>query len=150
MSENTFTKPLEVLLIEDCYDDIFLMKELLKDSQTLINLNIVNDGEKAIDYLFKKNNFDKTITPDLIILDLNLPKVDGREVLNILKNNDQYKTIPIIVLTTSRSEEDINSAYFTNANCYITKPIDLQEFLKVLKTIEDFWFKIVRLPNRNT
>lgn len=148
MNEKMIRGPIDVLLIEDSFDDVFLMKEVLKESKININLHVVPDGEKALDFIFKNEPYKEVPTPDLIMLDLNLPKIDGREVLLKLKTDEKLKTIPIVVLTTSQTEEDINTAYSTNANCYITKPVDLQQFIKVLNTIEEFWFTIVRLPHR--
>lgn len=143
-----FNRPVEILLIEDSNDDIFLLKEVLKDAKIPINLRIVTDGKKAIEYLYKQGSYTDSFTPDLILLDLNLPKIDGREILTRLKSDEQLRMIPVIVLTTSQSEEDIDKSYLHNANCYITKPVDLQEFVKVVNTIEDFWLSTVRLPSK--
>ncbi len=145
---DSLNKPIEVLLIEDSSDDIFLMKEVLQDAKMHINLHVAENGEKGLDFVYKKNEFKNAPSPDLILLDLNLPKIDGREVLEKLKSDKKYKTIPVVVLTTSQSDEDINKAYLNNANSYITKPVDLNQFMKVVKTIEDFWLTIVKLPDK--
>ena len=147
MIHKDYNAPLEILLVEDSPDDIFLLKEVLKDVEINIKLSVVNDGRKALDFIFKKENYTNAPTPDIILLDLNLPKVDGREVLNIIKSDEEIKMIPVIVLTTSQDDKDINDAYQKSANCYITKPVDLEQFTQVLTTIEDFWLNIVRLPN---
>lgn len=147
MNHKDFNSPLEILLVEDSPDDIFLFKEVLKDVEINIKLSVVTDGRKALDFIYKKEKYADAPTPDIILLDLNLPKVDGREVLNIVKSDENIKMIPVIVLTTSQNLEDINQAYLKNANCYIAKPVDLEQFTNVLTTIEDFWLNIVRLPH---
>jgi len=136
----------EILLIEDNPGDARLTQEALKDGKMKINLSIVYDGEEGTDFLFKRNKYADAPRPDLIILDLNLPKKNGREVLAEIKNDDSLKMIPVIILTTSKAQEDILKTYNLHANCYITKPIDLTKFFEVVKLIEGFWLTIVKLP----
>jgi chemotaxis family two-component system response regulator Rcp1 len=137
-------KPVEILLVEDSEDDVRLTKEALKEGKIRNNLNVVYDGAEAMDYLRRKGS----VRPDLILLDLNLPKKDGREVLAEIKEDEDLKIIPVAVLTTSESETDVLKTYKLHANCYITKPVDLNQFVKVVKSVEDFWFSIVHLPPR--
>ena len=140
-------KSIEILLVEDSLGDIELTKEALSDSKMSNNLNVVMDGEQALFYLRKTNGFAKAITPDLILLDLSLPKMDGKEVLENIKADDKLCHIPVVVLTTSQAEEDILKSYELHANCYVTKPVDFNRFLKIVQGIESFWFNIVKLPN---
>lgn len=139
-------RPVEILLIEDSPGDVRLTREVLKDGKMLNNLSVVGDGVEALAYLARQNQYVNAPRPDLILLDLNLPKKDGREVLAEVKANRSWQRIPVVVLTTSQAEEDILKAYNLHANCYISKPIDLDQFIKVLQTIEDFWLTIVKLP----
>jgi CheY-like chemotaxis protein len=140
-------KRVEILLIEDNPGDVRLTMEALDDGKFNNNLSVVEDGEEALAYLWKKGRYVKATRPDLILLDLNLPKKDGRQVLEEIKADNDLKRIPVVILTTSRAEEDIYKAYNYNANCYITKPIGFDEFIKVVKSIEDFWLSIVKLPS---
>lgn len=140
------TKPIEILLIEDNAGDARLAKEALRDSKVANNLSWVPDGVEAMAYLRRESQYDKAPRPDLILLDLNLPRRDGREVLSAIKADEKLKRIPVVILTTSQAEEDILRAYHLNANCYISKPVDLDHFIKVVRTIEDFWLTIVKLP----
>lgn len=140
-------KPIEILLVEDNPGDAELAKEALIDSKIKNNLHVVSDGEKALDFLFKRDPFVDKPRPDLIILDLNLPRKDGREVLAEIKQNKDFMRIPVVILTSSQAEEDILSSYNLHANCYITKPLDFDQFVKVVGSIEDFWLSIVILPN---
>ena len=140
------TKSIEILLIEDNAGDARLAKEALRDAKVGNNLTWIPDGVEALAYLRREGKFDKAPRPDLILLDLNLPRKDGREVLAEIKADDKLKRIPVVILTTSQAEEDILRAYHLNANCYISKPVDLDQFIKVVKTIEDFWLTIVKLP----
>jgi len=140
-------KIINILLVEDNSGDARLAKEALKEGKVKNQLHIVTDGVEATDFLFKRNDYKDAPLPDLIILDLNLPKKDGREVLAEIKADENLKSIPIVILTTSKAEEDILKAYNLHANCYITKPLDLNKFLEVVKSIEDFWLTIVKLPN---
>lgn len=146
MNASALGRPIEILLVEDSPGDVRLTREVLKDGKMLNNLNVVGDGVEALAFLGKKNQYATAPRPDLILLDLNLPKKDGREVLAEIKTDRHWQRIPIVVLTTSQAEEDILKAYNLHANCYITKPIDLDQFIKVLQAIEDFWLTIVKLP----
>jgi two-component system, chemotaxis family, response regulator Rcp1 len=139
-------KPIEILLIEDNPGDARLALEAIREAKVHNNLTWVSDGADAMAYLRKEGKYGKVSRPDLILLDLNLPKKDGREVLAEIKADDRLKRIPVVVLTTSEAEEDVLKVYNLNANCYITKPVDLEQFIKVVKTIEDFWLTIVKLP----
>ena len=140
------TRALEILLVEDNPGDVRLTREALKEGRVLVNLTVARDGAEALDILNRRGQFASTPRPDLILLDLNLPKKNGREVLFEIKADDQLKRIPVIVMTTSKAEQDVMRAYNLNANCYVTKPVDLDEFLRVVRSIEDFWLTIVTLP----
>ncbi|MCL5027924.1 MAG: response regulator [Bacteroidetes bacterium] len=144
---NLFGRPVRILLVEDNLADIRLTKEVFKTSKVLNEIEIANDGVEAINYLKKTGKYESNKTPDLILLDLNLPKKDGREVLAEIKSDLNLRKIPIIILTISKDEEDILKSYSLYANCYITKPINLEQFNNVIKSIEDFWFTIVKLPS---
>ena len=146
MINDQCVQPIEILLVEDNPADVRLMVETLKQEKICNNLSVVSDGEEALDFLFKRGKFAKAPHPGLILLDLNLPKLDGREVLKEIKNDDMLRMIPVVILTVSKSEEDIIRTYKLHANCYITKPVDLAQFSKVTKAIQDFWLTIVRLP----
>jgi len=139
-------KPIDILLVEDNAGDARLAKEALKDSKMKNQLFIVDDGEKALSFLKKQGKYKDVPRPDLILLDLNLPKKDGREVLAEIKKDENLKRIPVVILTISKAEEDIIKSYNLHANCYITKPIDLDQFMKVVKSIDNFWLSIVKLP----
>jgi CheY-like chemotaxis protein len=141
-------KPIDILLVEDNDGDARLTEEALKESKLLNSLYRVKDGVEAIDFVYRQNGFATAPRPDLILLDLNLPKKDGREVLAELKANDDLKTIPIVVLTTSGMEEDVLRSYQLHANCYITKPVDLDKFLIIVRRLENFWLSIVKLPSK--
>ena len=140
-------KAVEILLIEDNAGDARLAKEALRDAKVRNNLTWISDGIDALAYLRREGKYDKAPRPDLILLDLNLPRKDGREVLSEIKADERIKRIPVVILTTSQAEEDVLRAYHLNANCYIPKPVDLDQFIRVVKTIEDFWLTIVRLPS---
>lgn len=140
------SESIEILLVEDNDGDARLAKEAMRDSKIRNNLHHVIDGEEALEFLYKRGRFSNSPTPDLILLDLNLPKKDGREVLQEIKKDEALKSIPVVILTVSNAEEDILKSYNLHANCYITKPLDLEQFIKVVKSIEDFWFSIVKLP----
>jgi len=144
-NENPFN-PIEILLVEDNPADVRLTQEALLEEKLHNNLNVVNDGVEAIAYLRKQGKYSNSVRPDLILLDLNLPKKDGKEVLREIKNDDDLKLIPIVVLTVSKAEEDILKSYNLHANCYINKPLDLNQFSRVVKSIKDFWLTIVKLP----
>lgn len=139
---------IEILLVEDNPGDVRLTKEGLKDGKINNNLHVVKDGVEALSFLHKKNGYAHAPRPDLILLDLNLPKKNGREVLAEIKNDDNLKRIPVVILTTSDAEEDIAKTYDLHANCYITKPVDLNQFISVINNIEEFWFSVVRLPDK--
>lgn len=139
-------KAVEILLIEDNPGDARLAREALRDAKVRNNLSWVPDGVEAMAYLKREGKYGQSPRPDLILLDLNLPRKDGREVLSEIKADENLRRIPVVILTTSQAEEDILRAYHLNANCYITKPVDLEQFMKVVKTIEDFWLTIVKLP----
>jgi two-component system, chemotaxis family, response regulator Rcp1 len=142
-------RPIELFLVEDNPGDIRLAKEMFKEVKVKINLTVAEDGVQAMEYLRKVGSDPRLIKPELIILDLNLPKKDGREVLAEIKNREDLKRIPVIILTSSTSVEDVNKAYEEHANCYIAKPVDLDEFARIVKIIEEFWFKTVILPSRS-
>jgi len=139
-------RPIEILLVEDSPSDAALTREALEAGKIANNLSHVIDGVEAMEYLHQKGEFAKAKRPDLIMLDLNLPRKDGREVLRELKNDSTFKTIPVIVLTTSRADKDILQSYELNANCYITKPVDFPNFIDVVRSIEQFWLSVVTLP----
>ena len=136
----------EILLVEDSPGDVRLTQEALKDSKLYNNLNVVPDGVDAIAFLRRQGNYTNAPRPDLILLDLNLPRMDGRQVLQEIKNDENLKRIPVVVLTTSSNETDIFITYNLHANCYISKPVDFTQFINVVKSIESFWFSIVKLP----
>lgn len=138
--------PVKILLVEDNIADARLTEESLKDCKVLNELFTVRDGVDAIEYLSQKGKYTLVEKPDLILLDLNLPKKDGREVLSFIKDSPELKTIPVVVLTSSRAERDIVQSYSLHCNCYISKPLDIDEFGEVVKAIEGFWFSIVKLP----
>jgi len=144
--KNKINKPFGILLVEDNPGDIRLTQEAFKESKFLHDLFVAKDGEEALDFLYQKGKFEKAPLPDLILLDLNLPKKNGREVLQEIKNDPNMKRIPVVILTTSEAEEDILKSYELHANCYITKPVDMEQFINVVKYIENFWFTIVKLP----
>jgi chemotaxis family two-component system response regulator Rcp1 len=138
---------IEVLLVEDSSGDVRLTREALKDAKMHISLNVVSDGAAAMAYLRRESTHAEAPRPDLILLDLNLPKKDGRDVLREIKESDALKSIPVVILTTSASPGDVERSYRLHANCYITKPVDLQGFIKVVQSIDNFWFSVVKLPN---
>jgi len=137
---------IEVLLVEDSPGDVRLTREAFKDAKVHIRLHVASDGTQAMAFLKREGEHANAPRPDLILLDLNLPKKDGREVLAEIKENPALKTIPVVILTTSASEEDILRSYLLHANCYITKPVGLDGFLKVVRSIDDFWLTVVKLP----
>ncbi|MBW4430269.1 MAG: response regulator [Pelatocladus maniniholoensis HA4357-MV3] len=139
--------PIEILLIEDNPGDVELTKIALEDSKISVNLNVVEDGVEAIAFLRREGKYTQVPHPDIVFLDLNLPKKDGREVLAEIKADEKLKRIPVVVLTTSQAEEDILKVYNLSANCYITKPVDFEQFVKIVQSIENFWFTIVKLPS---
>lgn len=140
-------RPIEILLVEDNPGDVRLTQEALKEGKMRNHLTVVRDGVEALAYLRKEESFNCAVRPDLILLDLNLPKKNGREVLTEIKQDKDLKRIPVVILTTSKAEQDILNTYDRYANCYISKPVDLEQFMNVIKMIEDFWLTIVRLPS---
>ncbi|MBI5249805.1 MAG: response regulator [Desulfomonile tiedjei] len=140
--------PVEILLVEDNPVDVLLTKEALNDGKICNRLHVVEDGEEAMDFLYRRGKNASCPTPDLILLDLNLPRKDGREVLAEIKQDPSLKHIPVIVLTTSEDQKDILSSYELHANCFITKPVDLGQFTEAVKCIGDFWFTLVKLPQK--
>lgn len=139
-------KPVEILLVEDSPGDIRLTMEALKESRILNNLHVVTDGEEALDFLMRRGTYENAVKADLILLDLNLPKISGFEVLSVIKASPELRVIPVIVLTTSESEKDILKSYELYVNCFVSKPVEFSSFFEVIKSIEDFWFTTVKLP----
>jgi chemotaxis family two-component system response regulator Rcp1 len=146
-SIGTDAAAIEVLLVEDSPGDVRLTREAFKDAKVHINLHVASDGAEAMAFLGREGEYTDSPRPDLILLDLNLPKKDGREVLEEIKESPTLMSIPVVILTTSASEEDILRSYRLHANCYITKPVDLDGFLKVVKSIDNFWLTVVKLPH---
>lgn len=138
----------EVLLIEDDMGDVELTEAALAKSKLKINLNVVNDGEEALAYLRQEGQYTDAVRPNLIVLDLNLPGLSGLEILSAIKSDQHIKSIPVVILTTSDANTDISRSYELGVNCYITKPIGLKEFVKIVNSIEDFWFTVVQLPSQ--
>jgi two-component system, chemotaxis family, response regulator Rcp1 len=146
MTLSSVYRQIEILLVEDNPGDVRLTREALAEGKVLNHMSVVDDGVIALDYLRKQGDFSGAPRPDIILLDLNLPRMDGRELLAIIKSDSEFKSIPVVVLTTSKAEEDILKSYDLHANCFITKPVDLDQFMTVVKSVEEFWFKIVKLP----
>ncbi len=142
-------RPIDILLVEDSPADVRLTREALKEAKVLNALHVVQDGIAALAFLRQQGQYAASPRPDLILLDLNLPKKDGREVLAEIKQEEALRRIPVVVLTTSRAEEDIVRSYDLHANAYVTKPVDLPQFLKVIQSFEEFWLAVVTLPPRN-
>jgi len=140
-------RPFEILLVEDSVADVELTEEGLKEGKVWHRLNVAKDGVEAMKFLRRQGKYTDAPEPDLILLDLNMPKKDGREVLGEIKADERLKHIPVVVLTTSQAEQDILKSYQLHASCYITKPVDLEQFFEVMKGLEDFWFTVVKLPN---
>lgn len=141
-------KEVEVLLVEDDPGDVEITREGLLDAKMSINLQVVDDGVKALQYLRREGTYRGAPRPDLILLDLNLPRKDGRETLQEIKSDEDLKVIPVVVLTTSEADTDILKCYGLGANCYITKPVGFEAFIKVVKSLEEFWFTVVRIPSK--
>ncbi len=139
--------PVNILLVEDSPGDVRLTQECLREAKVRNNLVVVADGEEALAYLRREGKYQGVTRPDLVLLDLNLPRKDGRQVLAEIKADENLRRIPVVVLTVSKSEEDILKTYNLHANCYIVKPMDLEQFFQVVKSIEEFWLTVVRLPN---
>jgi len=146
MPETAICRPIEILLVEDSPSDALLTREALNGSKLLNKLHVVDNGVDAIAFLRRDGPFANVPRPDLILLDLNLPKMDGREVLREIKGDDDLRVIPVVVLTSSDAEEDILKSYKLNANCYITKPVEFDKFVKVVRSIREFWIAVVTLP----
>lgn len=142
-------RPAEFLLVEDNPGDVRLTREALRESKVRNNLSVVGDGEEALKFLRRHSPYENAPRPDIILLDLNLPKKDGREVLSEIKSDSALKRIPVVVITSSEAEQDILQTYDLHVNCYVTKPVDLDQFIKVVRSIEDFWLTIVRLPSED-
>jgi chemotaxis family two-component system response regulator Rcp1 len=147
MTVESQLQPIDILLVEDNAGDIRLTQEVLKESKVHNNLMIAHNGVEALECLRKQGKYGGCARPDLILLDLNLPLMDGREVLAQIKDDMNFRRIPVVILTTSKAEEDILRTYNLHANCYVAKPVDLDQFVRVVKSLEDFWLPIVKLPN---
>jgi len=148
MNSSRAGRPIQILMVEDNPDDIELTVEALKDARVANHLTVAQDGEEALSYLRCRGKYAQAVRPDLILLDLNMPRKNGRDVLRDIKNDPKLKRIPVVILTTSQAEDDILHTYDLHANCYITKPVDFNQFLKVVRSIEDFWLTVVKLPPR--
>lgn len=147
MTDATRASPVEILLVEDNPGDVRLTREALKEGKVYSNLHWAKDGVEALEFLRRQGKFADVPRPDIVLLDLNLPKKDGREVLSEIKNDDELKRIPVVILTTSKAEEDVLRSYELHANCYVTKPVDLEKFIVVVQSIDKFWLTVVTLPN---
>jgi two-component system, chemotaxis family, response regulator Rcp1 len=147
IDSGTDIQPVEILLVEDNPVDVMLTKRTFSSGRVYCNLHVAEDGEEAMDFLYKRGKYSSALSPEMILLDLNLPKKDGRQVLAEVKGDPSLRHIPIIILTTSGDEEDIRRSYDLQANCFITKPVDMEQFAKALGRLEEFWFTLVRLPN---
>jgi two-component system response regulator len=146
MTRGDATRPVEILLVEDSPTDALFAREALADSKIRHNLHTVTDGVAAMAFLRREGRYSVAPRPDLVLLDLNLPRMDGREVLGAVKADDRLKVIPVVVLTSSKAESDVLKAYGLHANCYIVKPVDIDQFATVVQTIDSFWFAVVTLP----
>jgi CheY-like chemotaxis protein len=142
----TNSRTIEILLVEDNPGDVNLTRIALADREINVNLSVVTDGVEAMNFLHRQGEYCRAVRPDLILLDWNLPRKDGREVLGEIRADRRLRRIPVVVLSTSQAEDDILTAYNLHANCYITKPVDFNEFVRIVQSIEDFWFTIVQLP----
>ncbi|MDO8873107.1 MAG: response regulator [Methanoregula sp.] len=142
------SRPVEILLVDDNPADVTLTQEAFLENKLCNNLNVVNDGVEAMDYLRKRGKYTSVSTPDIILLDLNMPKKDGREVLAEIKADDVLKYIPVVIMTVSKDDKDVLESYRLHANCYVKKPVKFTEFVEVVKAIENFWFSVVTLPSK--
>ncbi len=140
---------IEILLVEDNEGDIILTKKAFEKGKIMNRLHVVKDGEQALDYLFRRNGYENSVRPDMILLDLNMPKMNGQEVLKHIKADEGLKTIPVIILTTSNADEDILKSYKLQASSYIRKPVDFKQFGQVIQTLQDYWFTVVRFPTKD-
>lgn len=147
---NASFRPINILLVEDNPGDVELTQDALRRSKVATRVSVVNDGDDAMEYLRRQNSYQDESIPDLVLLDLNLPKKDGMEVLKEMREDPCLRHIPVVILTTSEAERDILASYKLGANCFISKPVDLNEFRKVVESIDDFWFTIVKLPNKSS
>lgn len=138
--------PVEILLVEDNPGDVRLTREALAEGKVVNRLSVVENGEEALQYLRREGPYASSPRPDLVLLDLNLPRMNGREVLQAIKSDPALKRIPVVVLTSSQAEEDVARSYDLHANCVITKPVDLNQFIRVVRTVDEFWFTVVKLP----
>lgn len=145
----TRARPIEILLVEDNPADVRLTREAFRDAKLVNNLHCVENGVEAMEFLRREGRFATSPVPDIVLLDLNLPRKDGREVLKEMKEDPELAVLPVVVLTTSRAEEDIVRSYVLHANCFISKPVDFNQFIRVVQSIEDFWFGVVTLPGRH-
>lgn len=146
MNPANCARPLEILLVEDNLADVRLTEEALKDNKVANRLHVAGDGEQAMAFLRREGKYANVPRPDLVLLDLNLPRMDGREVLREMKEDNGLRRIPVVILTTSRADEDVLRTYDLHANCYITKPVDFDQFISIVQSIEQFWLCLVRLP----
>ncbi|KGM13306.1 response regulator [Cellulomonas bogoriensis] len=145
---NDAQKPIDVLLVEDDPGDVLMTQEAFEENKVANRLAVVSDGASAMEYLRKQGQYADAPTPDMVLLDLNLPRMDGREVLAAMKSDEELRRIPVVVLTTSEAEEDVLRSYSLHANAYVTKPVDFQRFIEVVRQIDDFFLTVVRLPSR--
>ncbi len=143
---NKTFKPIEILLVEDSPADVLIAREAMSEAKLLNEIHVAEDGVEAMDFLYKRGKFPDVPSPDLILLDLNLPRKNGREVLEEIKADERLKHIPVVVLTTSSAEEDILRSYQLHANCYVVKPVEFDRFVKAVQSIQHFWFSVVTLP----
>lgn len=146
MNQTSNPTPINVLLVEDSPSDQELTREAFESARVLNELHVVGDGDEAMEFLYKRGPFSNAPRPDIVLLDLNLPRMDGREVLAEIKADESLRTIPVVILTTSDDEHDVLSSYGLNANCYLTKPVGFENFMDVLRVLEQFWLVLVRLP----
>jgi len=137
---------IEILLVEDNEGDVELTREAFKESKVRNNIHVVNDGQAALDFIYRKPGYEDAVRPDVMLLDINLPRKDGKEVLKIVKNDPDLKHIPVVILTSSEAEKDIVKSYQLHANCYIAKPVTLESFMEVIRSVEEFWLGVVKLP----
>jgi CheY-like chemotaxis protein len=147
LKSESHKKPVEILLVEDNPGDVRLTVEALSEGSVTNNLHVVDDGVKALNFLRQSGDFHQAVRPDMVLLDLNLPKMNGQEVLSAIKADPKLRSIPVVILTTSEAEQDVLRTYDLHANCYIKKPVDFEQFIQVIRSLEDFWFSIVRLPS---
>jgi CheY-like chemotaxis protein len=147
IASGTDIQPLEILLVEDNPVDVLITKKAFSNGRVYSNLHVAEDGEEAMNFLYKRGKYSSAPSPDMILLDLNLPKKDGRQVLEEIKQDPALRQIPVVVLTTSEDPEDIWKSYDLQANCFITKPVSMEQFTKALETLGEFWFTLVRLPS---